>query len=91
MDKCNVWELNDLVEYLPYTDRNLWETQRLLGFIDAQAHSTKKLSFQDICKFKWENEDDNEEVHNIEISNEDIERLKNLSRQCEGQSTTQET
>ena len=47
------------------------------GYIFAQSNSKKKLSPQDIMKFPW---DEVELEKNIEISNEDIQRLKEKSK-----------
>lgn len=71
------YEVNDIIEGLQYTDRNLWETSRMNSYILAQVNSKKKLSPTDIIKFSWEN---NEEAKEIEISNEDIKRLKEKSK-----------
>lgn len=75
MDACQIWEINDIVENLPYLDRMSWEQTRLLAYIGAQTHSTKKLDITDIIQFKW----DEKQQKNIEISNSDIQRLKNKS------------
>lgn len=66
---------------IPYMDRNLWETARLNAYVVAQVNSRRKLTQQDICKFKWEESDiaDFGNENDIEISNEDIDRLKQLS------------
>lgn len=77
MDECTDWELNDLVDNIPYLDRNMWEAHRLNAYVQAQVNTKKKMTFQDICSFKWEEKGD-EEV-NREITNDDIERLKRLS------------
>nr|DAW29837.1 MAG TPA: hypothetical protein [Caudoviricetes sp.] len=29
MEDCTEWELNDIVNNIPYVDRNLWETSRM--------------------------------------------------------------
>jgi hypothetical protein len=81
MDECTEWELNDLVDLLPYNNRASWEQARLNAYVTAQVNSRKKLEMQDICKFKWEEKDEDLFIqeHNYEISNEDIERLMNLS------------
>lgn len=78
MDHCQYWEINDIIEYLPYLDRNLWETSRLNAYVVAQVNNRKQLKMQDICTFKWE-----ETTGNIEISNEDIERLKAKAKKYE--------
>lgn len=86
MDKCSVWEINDIVENLPYLDRNLWEAQRLNTYVLAQVNSKRHLTQQEILKFKWEEDNSQDFVqqeHNYEISNDDIARLKQLSKQWE--------
>lgn len=86
MDICSVWEINDIVENLPYLDRNLWESQRLNTYVLAQVNSKKHLTQQEIVKFKWEEDNSQDYVqpeHNYEISNDDIARLKQLSKQWE--------
>ncbi len=80
MDRCSLWELNDIVENIPYLDRTNWETARLNAYVVAQVNSKKHITQQDICKFKWEETKQTvKEEHNYDISNEDIERLKQLS------------
>lgn len=86
MDECTYWEINDIIDYLPYLDRNLWESQRLGAYITAQINSKRKLTQQDICKFPWDEkniEDFVKKEVDIEIGNEDIERLKKLAQQWE--------
>lgn len=81
MDEMQTWEINDMIENIPYTDRALWETARVNAYVVAQVNSKKKLTQQDILKFKWEDMSNfmNEE-HIIEISNADIKRLEELSK-----------
>lgn len=86
MDECTNWEINDLIDYLPYLDRNLWESQRLIAYVTAQVNSRKKLTQQDICKFPWEEKNIEEfikEEPDTTISDEDINRLKNLAKRWE--------
>ena len=71
------YEVNDIISCLQYSDVNLWESNRINGYIFAQSNSKKKLSPQDIIKFPW---DEVELEKNIEISNEDIQRLKEKSK-----------
>ena len=75
MDKLTDWEINDIVLNLPYLDRNLWETCRLNTWVLSRVNGND-VSMQDVAKFKWE---ENAES-NIEISNEDIKRLKEKSK-----------
>lgn len=89
MDTCTVWEINDIIENLPYLDRNLWESSRLNTYVLAQVNSKKHLTQQEILKFKWEEEhieDFVQDEKDIEISTEDINRLKEISNQWENKS-----
>jgi len=86
MDCCSEWEINDMIDNIPYLDRNLWESERLNAYITAQVNSKKKLTQQDICKFKWEDkhiEDFVKDEKDTEISTDDINRLKNIATQWE--------
>jgi len=86
MDKCNEWELNDIIDNIPYLDRNLWDSQRLNAYITAQVNSKKKLTQQDICKFKWDEKNIEDFVRDEKatiMTQDDIDRLKALSRQWE--------
>ncbi len=88
MDNCSEWEINDIVENIPFLDRNMWESARLETYVVAQVNSRKKLQLQDICKFKWEDTSAMGDMmenkpKDVEITNEDIERLKNLAKQWE--------
>lgn len=77
MDKLTDWEINDIVLNLPYLDRNLWETCRLNTWVLSRVNGND-VSMQDVAKFKWE--EDIETESNIEMSNEDIKRLKEKSK-----------
>ena len=81
MDEMQTWEINDMIENIPYTDRALWETARVNAYVVAQVNSKKKLTQQDILKFKWEDMSNfMHEEHIIEMSNTDIKRLEELSK-----------
>lgn len=81
MEECTEWELNDIVNNIPYVDRNIWESSRMQAYVTAQVNSRKKLELSDICKFKWEEKSTDQS--DMEISNDDIQRLKQLSKQWE--------
>jgi hypothetical protein len=86
MDKCSEWEINDIIDLIPYCDRSQWEGARLNAYVTAQVNSRKRLNQQDICRFKWEDEDDtlfqeNEDAQRI--TDEDINRLAKISKQWE--------
>ena len=80
MDKMTFCELNDIIINIPYLDRNLWESARLNSYIIAQVNSKKTIKPTDILKFKWDNENEGN-AEEQKISNEDIKRLKERSKQ----------
>lgn len=80
MDKMTEWEINDIMDNLPYLDRNLWETCRLNTYINMRMNTTKELELTDIIKFKWDDVSNNTDKGGIEISNEDIQRLKEKAK-----------
>lgn len=85
MDEMTFWEINDLIENLPYMDRSAWEQARLNAYVVAQVNSKKKLTQQDILKFKWEDMSEmfKEENDNTPMTSEEIQRLKDLSQKLE--------
>lgn len=72
LDEMEFYEIRPLLKYEHYSHRDDWEQARLIAYMVAQVNSKKKLTFQDITKFYWEN---NEE-HDTSISKEDVERLR---------------
>ena len=73
MSDLQNFEVELLYENLKYADRPSWEQTRLLAFILAQVNSKKRLEMTDIMSFPWE---ENYEEKNIEISNEDRDKLR---------------
>ena len=73
MSDLQDFEVELLYENLKYADRPSWEQTRLLAFILAQVNSKKKLEMTDIMSFPWE---ENYEEKNIEMSNEDRDKLR---------------
>lgn len=73
------YEIEPLVKNLELKSKQDWEQSRMVGYIIAQGNSTKKLKPSDIIKFSW---DDKQEMFTgvKEISNEDVDRLKNKSQ-----------
>lgn len=71
MDEMQDYEVNDILECLPYLERNDWERTRFLAYANCQINTKKKLKPNDILSFPWEKE--NKET---EISNDDIKRLR---------------
>lgn len=71
------YEVNALIEFIPYLDRNSWERCRYNMFTNIQMNSTKKIEATDIIKFAWDNTDT---TNTTSISNYDKERLQEKSK-----------
>ena len=78
LDEMEMFEIRALLKYEYYSHKDDWEQSRMIAYMIAQTNSKKKLTFQDITKFYWEDE---EEKHDTSISKEDIERLKIKAKQ----------
>lgn len=70
------YEVNTIIENLPFLDRNAWEQNRFLVYTNIQMNSKKKIVPTDVIKFSWDKIEEN-----TTITNEDIERLKNKSKE----------
>ena len=71
MDEMADWEVNDIIECIPFLEKIDWERTRLEMYTNVQINSKKKLEPQDILCFPWDKAKD------TSISNEDVDRLKN--------------
>ena len=75
MDKMQEYEIADFYSVLDYTDYQIWEQTRLLLSCHVDHRKVKKLT--DIMKFPW---DKDYSKKDIEISNEDVSRLRMLAQ-----------
>lgn len=82
MDEMEEYELYEIIDNLQYLDKNDWERTRLSIYSSVQMNTKKKLTPKDILTFPWENEHHEEKVI-TEISNDDIQRLKDKSKAIE--------
>lgn len=79
----NFVEVGLFLEGLNKRHREAWEQTRILGYIIAQANSTKTLKQTDILNFPW---DEPEEATKEEtVSDEDMTRLRAKAKQIESQ------
>lgn len=60
-------------------NRETWEQTRVIGYIIAQANSTKKLEQTDILRFPWDNE--SETKKDTQVSDEEMLRLREKAKQ----------
>ena len=76
LDRMQPYEITDIIEALPYADRNQWEQTRLKIFSTASMFSKSNLSVTDIMKFKWDEDDEPQQ----DITQTDIDRLKQQAK-----------
>lgn len=69
------YEVNTIIENLPYLDRNSWEQHRFQIYSSVQMNSKKKLNPTDIMKFAWDSKEE------TSITSQEIKRLKNKSKE----------
>ena len=56
LDKAEIYELDALLEFSYYKNKNDWERSRMQIMSTYQSQSTKKIDFSDFMQFDWENE-----------------------------------
>ena len=78
-----LFEVQCFLDGLSVRKRESWEQTRLLGYIIAQANSSKTLKQSDILRFPWDEE--TAEKERDVVSTEDSERLRELAKQYESQ------
>lgn len=78
LDGCCIYELNDIVDNVFYTDTNLWESARISNYVLAQINSRSPIEPKELIKFKWDEEV--EVVKNTEITTEQIKSLKERAK-----------
>lgn len=84
LDECTLWEINNIVENIPYTDRSLWESQRLVTYAVAKANFKGIGGMTDFIQFSWDVKQTTTKTKpkpaDTSISNEDIARLSGLAQ-----------
>lgn len=83
MDKLQDYEVDAIIENLPYTDVNSWEQCRLQVYIVSQLFAKKKSNIKEILEFPWEKKEI--EVKKTSISNEEIAQLEKMAEQIRKQ------
>jgi len=69
-------ELSDILDNIQYTDRSLWESNRINSFITCQVNSKKKLNLTDIYRLPFDETDE-------QLSKEDFEQMQKQSKALE--------
>ena len=76
LDEMQEYEVNTIIENLPYLDRTSWEQHRFQIYSSVQMNSKKKINPTDIMKFAWDNKEEE-----TSITSQEIERLRNKSKE----------
>ncbi len=56
MYDMDLMELDLAAQNLQYTDRNIWDSTRLLGLFTLMPHTKKRLKTKDIFSLPWDQE-----------------------------------
>lgn len=76
LDKMRMYEVRAVLEYGYLKDQEGWEQTRLVGYIQAQCNSSKKLKPTDIVKFPWEGNGNGKHRKQEVMSDTELNRLK---------------
>lgn len=80
LDKMTFGEVETFLTGFNRRSRDAWEQTRIIGYIIAQANSTKKLKQTDILRFPW---DENRENETTCVSDDDMKRLREKAKLVE--------
>lgn len=80
MDEMQLYEIDDILENLPYLDRNSWEQCRFNSYITSMIDHTK-CKIDDFLPLPWDSETKKKKQT---ITNEEIEQLKQLEKLWSG-------
>lgn len=75
-------EVRYFLEGLSTRHREAWEQTRIVGYIIAQANSSKTLKQSDVLRFPWDEEAE-AKAKDTFVSDEDVKRLRALAKQYE--------
>lgn len=79
LDKMTFREVEAFLTGFNRRNRESWEQTRIIGYIMAQANSTKKLEYTDIIRFPWDEEDST----SPDVPDEEIQRLREKAKAME--------
>lgn len=82
LDEMSAYEIMSIMEYSYYKERETWEQTRLLAYLLAQTHSSKKLKLTDIMEFEWELKAQMEQQYKgTTVTEEDVKELERLAEE----------
>lgn len=80
MDTMQEYEVNTVIQNIPYLNRNEKELDRYKLFVSVQSNSKKKINIEDILKLPWDEEGKNT---GTAISEEEAKKLRDKARELE--------
>lgn len=83
MDSLQEYEIEPIVQNIPFIEKGDWERTRFQSYCNIQKSSSKKLKPTDLITFPWEKEHDNTEQINGNsepLTQEDIDRLRQQAK-----------
>lgn len=78
LDEMQHYEIATLIDGINYADISGWEQCRMQIYTLSSMFSKKQIKPTDVLHFKWDKEQDKETT---EISNDDVERLRQKAEQ----------
>ena len=73
MDEMQEYEINTIIQNIPYLDRNEKELDRYKLYVSVQANSKKKIKLEEIMSLPWDKEGKNT---GTTISEEEQQQLR---------------
>ena len=83
MDSLQEYEIEPIVQNIPFIEKGDWERTRFQSYCNLQKSSSKRLSPKDLITFPWEKEESSTDQINGNsepLSKEDIQRLKEQAK-----------
>lgn len=78
MERMEEWEAVDFYNVMHFSDRNQWEIGRLVAYFCCLPYMKEKTKITDFIELPFD-----EVEHNYEISNNEIEILRQMSKSIE--------
>lgn len=72
-----IYEVNSLLDSYYLKNKDGWEQARLIAYMTAQVNSKDTLTPEDIIKFHWEKQPEQEVINNKEIELE-IKQIEDI-------------
>lgn len=82
MDSLQEYEIEPIVQNIPFIEKGDWERTRFLAYCNLQKSSSKSISPKDLIAFPWENEESSTDQINGNSEPLSKEKLQLLKEQA---------